>query len=135
MIKCLRKKELLPHQGVLQYKKPILYVYVVFVHCCFNGGLQRYSSAYSVPAPGMKVVVIGLHTGNLVFAFLLFTNHCACLPLSFPLEKKKNSVICQIVPQIVCFITYSSRQIQCVLLLIKGAKIFITLLKNIQACF
>lgn len=59
MIQCLRKKELLPNQRILQYKKPILYVYVVYIHCCFNGGLQ------AVGLTGIKLASLGFKIKDL----------------------------------------------------------------------
>lgn len=53
--------------------------------------------------------------------------------LSFPVPLEK-SVVYQFVPRTPCFLMCSSRQMQCVLFLIRGADICYTP-KKIQACF
>lgn len=90
--------------------------------CCksegfsFIQGLESHPLSHSLPAPGMKMAILFLPSFCLQAAVLAYPNS---LSFSVPLEK---SVVYQIVPKRVCFLKYSSRQMQCVLFLIRGAQ-------------
>lgn len=91
---------------------------------------------YSVPVPGMKMALLVCTQAILFLPSFYLQAAVLTYPssLSFPVPLEK-PVVYQIVPKTVCFLKYSSRQMQCVLFLIRDAQIYVTLLKKIQVYF
>lgn len=106
----------------------------VYLHICFNQGFESHSLSHSVPDPGMKMRL--LVCTKLFLPSFCLQDAVLAYPgsLSFPGPLEK-SVVYQIVPKMVCFLKYSSRQLQCVLFLIRGAQIYVTHLRKIQVYF
>lgn len=109
---------MLQKRRILQYRKE------VHMHLSFIQGLESHPLSHSLPAPGMKMGLLVCTQAILFLPSLCLQAAVLAYPnsLSFPAPLEK-SVVYQIVPKTVCFLKYSSRQMQCVLFLIRGAQI------------